>query len=426
MKSQFSLLRERRFWPFFLVQCGGAFNDNLMKSAVVVLIAYGLWDTGGMNAGALVALAAALFILPFILFCPLAGDLTDKYSKNAIIRAVKTAEIGIVLTAIPALLLQSTVLSFIVLLALGTHSAFFSPAKFAILPQHLKEDELIAGNGLVGSGTYLSILIGTIAGTLLAPLTGGILYVSVLLLIVAAGGLGASFLIPPAPPPAPGHAVRWNPFQSILHAFTHARSQGPGVFPAILGVSWFYFVASGFHAQFPNFAKQEAGVDTHVLSLFMILFSLGIAAGGMLNHRLLRGKISTKFVPFAMLAAGLAGLDLCMGAQFARPEGNTLTDLPDFLSTFAGWWILIDLFVLALAGGLYVIPLRAIVQHRAKPSQKARVVAANSMIDALLIFASSLMATLMLALGLSVLHYFALVSLGCLAAAFIFFRKGPL
>ncbi|MCD8497627.1 MAG: MFS transporter [Alphaproteobacteria bacterium] len=423
MNSQFALFKERRFWPFFLVQCGGAFNDNLMKSAVVVLIAYGLWDVGSMNAGALVAFAAALFILPFILFCPLAGDLTDKYSKNAIIRTVKIAEVGIVLFAIPALLFHSTALSFIVLLALGTHSAFFSPAKFAILPQHLKEEELIAGNGLVGSGTYLSILMGTIAGTLLAPLAGGIVYVAILLLMMAGGGLAASFLIPPAPPPAPDHAIKWNPLRSIRHAFIYARSQKPGVFPAILGVSWFYFVASGFHAQFPNFAKAEAGVDTNVLSLFMILFSLGIAAGGMLNHRLLKGEISTKFVPFAMLSAGLAGIDLCMAAH---PESETLITLPEFIATFSGWRILADLFILALAGGLYVIPLRALVQARAKEHEKARVVAANSMIDALLIFSSSLIATIMLAAGFSVLHYFTGIALACLAVAAFFFRKGHL
>lgn len=423
MNNQFTLLRERRFLPFFITLCGGAFNDNLMKSAVVVLIAYGLWDTGGLNAGALVSLAAALFIFPFILFCPLAGDLSDKYSKNVLIRAVKTAEIVIVLLAIPALFFHSTLLAFLVLLALGTHSAFFTPAKFSFLPQHLKENELIAGNGLVGSGTYLSILFGTILGAVLAPLSFGPTAVSALLLFTAAGGLYAGFLIPPAPPPSPGHAIRWNPLASLREAVTLARSQKPGVFPAILGVGWFYFVASGFHAQFPNFAKAEAGVDTHVLSLFMILFSLGIAAGGMLNHRILKGAITTKFVPFAMLGAGLAGLDLCLAAG---PAGDTLLTLPQFLSEFSGWRILFDLFILALSGGLYVIPLRAIIQSRARDKEKARVVAASSLLEALLIFAASLIASLMLATGLSVLHFFGMISLACLAASFLFFRKGPL
>jgi acyl-[acyl-carrier-protein]-phospholipid O-acyltransferase/long-chain-fatty-acid--[acyl-carrier-protein] ligase len=425
MSSQFLLLRERRFWPFFLVQCGGAFNDNLMKTAVVVLIAYGLWDTGGANAGALVALASALFILPFVLFCPWAGDLTDKYSKNSIIKCIKAAEIAIVLLAIPALFWHSTALAFVILLALGTHSAFFSPAKFAILPQHLREEELIAGNGLVGTGTYLSILAGTILGALLAPREGGLMLISVLLLLVSFGGLAAGFLIPPAPPPSPDLPLRFNPFRSFTGAISTARRQTAGVLPALLGVSWFYFVASGFHAQFPNFAKQAVAADTDVLTLFMVVFSVGIGIGGMANNALLRAKIDSKFAPWGMLGAGLFGLDLCLAAS-GFGEASQLATLSGFMSAFSGWRILLDLFGLAFSGGLYVIPLRALVQHRARQQEKARVVAANSMLDALFILLSSVLAMGMLAMGLSVLQYFTTLSLACLVAAALLFRKGSL
>lgn len=208
-----------------------------------------------------------------------------------------------------------------------------------------------------------------------------------------------------------------------MNAFAYARAQKPGVFPAILGIAWFYFVASGFHAQFPNFAKQAVGVDTNTLSLFMILFSLGIAAGGMLNHHLLKGTITTKFVPMAMLGAGLAGLDLCLAAG---PAGESLLTLPQFLSTLSGWRILLDLLILALAGGLYVIPLRALVQNRAEAGTKARVLASSSLLEALLIFAASLIASVMLAAGFTVLHYFGAMALACLVAAFLFWKKGQL
>lgn len=246
MQNQFSLFRERRFWPLFVVQFGGAFNDNLMKTAIVVLIAYGLWDVSPLTPGALVALAAGLFILPFVLFCPLAGDLTDKYSKNSIIRAVKIAEIAIVLLAIPAFYFQSVVMAFVVLLALGTHSAFFSPAKFAILPQHLDENELIAGNGLVSTGTYVAILGGTLIGALLALAPMGLSIICGLLILFALLGFGASFLIPPAPPLHPDLPIVYNPLRGIAKMLKHARSQQAGVLTAILGVSWFYFVAGGF------------------------------------------------------------------------------------------------------------------------------------------------------------------------------------
>lgn len=421
MKNQFSLLADRRFWPFFIVQAGGAFNDNLMKTAVVVLIAYGLWDVDGMNPATLVSLAAALFILPFIVFCPLAGELADKYSKNAIIRAVKIAEIGIVMLAIPALFYQSLPLAMLALVGLGTHSAFFSPTKFAILPQHLMEDELIAANGLVGSGTYVAILAGTIAGAALAPMAGGIAIISVILLVCAGGGLAASFLIPPAPPPLPDLKLSFNPARNIAGALRCAFSQKPGVAAAMIGVAWFYFVASAFHSQFPNFTGQVLKVDTAVLTLFMIVFSLGIGVGGMLNNRLLKGRVEAWFVPFAILGVGVFSLDLCLASMGFEHSGEMMMGLEAFMTSPAGLRILFDLLGLSLCGGLYVIPLRAIVQHRARAEEKARVVAAGSMIDSVMMLLSSVLAMVMFGFGFTLLHLFALIGLACLVVS-VYFR----
>lgn len=426
MKNQFTLLADRRFWPFFIVQAGGAFNDNLMKTAVVVLIAYGLWDVGGMNAAAIVSLAAAIFIVPFIVFCPLAGELADKYSKNTIIRAVKIAEIGIVLLAIPALFLQSLPLAMLALVGLGTHSAFFSPAKFAILPQHLEEGELIAANGLVGSGTYLAILGGTIAGASLAPLPGGIAIISVILLVCAGCGLAASFLIPPAPPPLPGLKLSFNPARNIAGALRCAFTQKPGVAAAMLGVAWFYFVASAFHSQFPNFTGQVLKVDTTVLTLFMIVFSVGIGLGGMLNNRLLQGRVEARFVPFAIVGVGIFSLDLCLATAWFENPGEGMMSLEAFLASASGLRILFDLLGLSLCGGLYVIPLRAIVQHRARDEEKARVVAAGSMIDSVMMLLSSVLAMGMFGLDLTLLHLFFIIGLACLGTALYFFRQRSL
>lgn len=427
MTSQFLLFRDRRFWPFFIVQAGGAFNDNLMKTAVVVLIAYGLWDVGGANPAAIVSLAAALFILPFILFCPLAGEMSDKFSKNAMIRAVKSAEILIVLSAIPVLYLQSLPLALCVVMALGTHSAFFSPAKFAILPQHLLESELIAANGLVSTGTYLAILAGTILGALLAPMTGGIAVISVLLLIVAGAGLAASFLIPAAPAPQPDLRLNLNPLRTIAGTLRCAFTQKPGVLQGIAGVSWFYFVASAFHSQFPNFTKQALGVDTAVLTIFMVIFSFGIGLGGMVNNKILKGRIDTKFVPWAMVGIALFTADLCwVSWHFPKAPDGSLMSLSVFVSDIGGVRILFDLFALSFCGGVYVIPLRALVQSRARGEEKARVMAAGSMGDSIMILLSSVLAIVFLSLGFGITELFFTIGLACALAALYFFRKRSL
>lgn len=424
MQNQFSLFRERRFWPLFVVQFAGAFNDNLMKTAIVVLIAYGFWDVSPLTPGALVALAAGLFILPFVLFCPLAGDLTDKYSKNSIIRAVKIVEVAIVLLAIPAFYLESVALAFVVLLGLGTHSAFFSPAKFAILPQHLQEDELIAANGLISTGTFVAILIGTLMGALLALAPMGLGIICGILIMFALLGLTTSFLIPSAPPLNPDLPITYNPLRGIVKMLKHARSQKTGVLTAILGVSWFYFVAGGFHAQFPNFAKETLGVDTIVLTIFMVVFSLGIGIGGMMNNRLLQSQIDSKFVPWAMLGIAVFSLDLCFAAGNFNPNATELMGLSAFTSEFVGWRILADLFLLAFFGGLYVVPLRAIVQSRAGKKEKARVVASNAMIDALFLLGSSIVATGLLSVGLNILDMYYILAIACFGAAAFFYKRG--
>ena len=287
MDSQISLLKTRRFLPLFLVQFLGAFNDNLLKTVLVVMIAYGLWDINGWDPAVLVAVAAGLFILPFILFCPLAGNLSDKYDKAVMIRWIKKVEVVIALLAVLALYSGDLYFAFAVLLMLGAQSAFFSPCKFAILPQHLKREELVSGNAWVSTGTYMAILAGTIIGALIAPLENGKMIASAIILFIAVIGYWAAIFIPKAEPPEPELHIRYNVFVKIYEVFRHALNQPSGVFIGIVGVSFFYFVAATFHAQFPNFTKQTLGADNIVLTVFMVAFSVGVAIGGLLNHKIL-------------------------------------------------------------------------------------------------------------------------------------------
>lgn len=424
MNNQFDLFGTRRFWPLFWVQFLGAFNDNLMKTAIVVLVAYGLWDIGGMNPAVLVSLAAAVFIVPFVLFCPLAGEVTDKIDKALIVRWVKKAEIVIVLLAIAALFFQSIIFAFVILFALGAQSAIFSPAKYALLPQHLHNDELIAGNGLIATGTYLAILLGTILGALLAPMQAGVEIVCVILLLAALAGYGASVFVPEALPEEEKPKIERNVLRSIRCLISDLKAQPHRVFWAVIGVSWFYLIAGLFHAQFPNYASQTLGVDNVVLTFFMIVFSVGIAAGGLLNNRLLKAKVDLKLVPFALAGIAFFAGDLYLVSLPYAGHGSGLmtTGFAEFIASPDGVRITLDLFLLSLCGGLYVVPLRSYVQHFSRPAQKARVVAGNSVMDALFILFAALAASVLLWLGLEVIDLFLMAGVACAVLAVLGFR----
>lgn len=426
MASQFLLLKDRRFLPLFVTQFLGAFNDNLMKAFFVVLIAYGLWDTGGWPPEIIVSASAGLFILPFVLFCPLAGEITDKYDKAAVIRITKITEIGVVLCGIVAIWTQSLWLALFVLFALGMQSAFFSPGKFSLLPQQLKREELVGANGLISTGTFLAILLGTILGTLMALRDGGTLTVSLVLLLCSAIGYLSSRYILSAPARVPDKTLVYNPFRAIVGVLRYSYWRPQGVFAAMLGVSWFYFVASTIHAQFPNFTKQALGVDADVLSFFMIIFSVGVAVGGLLNNGVLRSKITPVLVPWSAIAIAIFSFDLYLASagfiEAYAPPGGGLIGLVEFFALPIAWRLIADLFLLAVFGGLYVVPLRTIVQSRTPEDHMARVVAANSMLDSLLILSSSILVTFLLSIGLGIRDIFVLLSLLTVGVGLFFVR----
>ncbi len=423
MASQFALLKTRRFLPLFTVQFLGAFNDNLLKTILVVLIAYGLWDINGWDPGVLVAVATGLFILPFILFCPLAGTLSDKYDKAAMIRWIKLAEVLIALAAVIALHTNNLYFAFGVLLALGTQSAFFSPCKFAILPQHLQSEELIGANALVSTGTYLAILFGTIIGAILAPMETGKMIASVVILVMAVIGYWAALRVPDAPAPAPETHIHFNIFKKACDVFLHALRQKAGVLISILGVSYFYFVATTFHAQFPNFTKQVLGADNIVLTVFMVAFSFGVVLGGLLNHVFLKGKVHGALVPIACLFMAGFGIDIYFAAHaYPTPVDDSLHDLRSFISNVHGVRLLADTFLQAVACGFYVIPMRAIVQDRAEEGVRSRVISSSNMMDALFILTSAVVATALLAMGLNIAQLYLIVSIITFAVGvFLFF-----
>jgi acyl-[acyl-carrier-protein]-phospholipid O-acyltransferase/long-chain-fatty-acid--[acyl-carrier-protein] ligase len=429
MDNQFHLLKHRRFLPLFVTQFLGAFNDNLYKTALSVLVAYAVWDIGGWRPEIVVSLAAALFILPFMLFAPLAGQIADKYARNRVMQIIKATEVVIVCVAMLGVWFHSVPLLLVVLFAFGAHSAFFSPCKFSVLPQHLKDGELIAGNALVNTGTYLAILFGSILGGLLALAGTGIIIVCVLLFLVAIAGLVFSFYIPAAPPPSPDLVISFNLPLEARRIFSFARNQHNGVFTAMIGTSWFFFVGAMVLAQLPNYTKQVLGVDNVVLAFFMAVFSCGIALGGLVNDALLKSKVEATYVPFAALVLTLFACDLYFASGIYHSVspllGDYLVTLPSFLSHTSGWRIVIDLFMISVAGGLYVVPLKAIVQERALPEMRARIIAAGCFLDAVFILGASIIAIFMLGVGFAIEHLFLLLAAGSAGMAFYLSRLVP-
>ena len=422
MASQFALLKSRRFLPLFIVQFLGAFNDNLLKTVLVVLIAYGLWDIGDWDPAVLVAVAAGLFILPFVLFTPLAGNLSDKYDKAIIIRCIKIVEIGIAIAAIAALFSGNLVFAFVILLCLGAQSSFFSPIKFSILPQHLKEQELIGGNALVSTGTYLAILAGTIIGAWLALLDHGKMYTSGVIMFVAVIGYIAARYVPEAAPPEPTLKISYNIIAKAYGVVRKAFDQPAGVLIGILGTAWFYFVAATFHAQFPNFTNQTLGADNKVLIVFMTVFSVGVAIGGLLNHKILKGRAHGGFVPLACLFMAAFGIDIYFAAKAYPAPSEGLHDLMTFVSNIQGIRLLLDTFLQAVACGFFVIPLRAIVQNRTQEKVRARVISSSNMMEALFILLSSVFATLVLSSGISIEGLYLCVSVATFIVGLYLFK----
>lgn len=421
--SQFTLLGKRRFLPFFITQSLGAFNDNLFKQSLILAILYKLSLEGDRSVW--VNLCALLFILPFFLFSALAGQFGEKFAKDRLIRAIKLAEIVIMAIGATGFVTHHLELMLVALFAMGTHSALFGPVKYSILPQALREEELVGGNGLVEMGTFLAILAGTIgAGVLMSS--------SQYATLAAAGVVGTAVLgylasrwIPRAAAAAPQMKLDWNIFKQSWLTLRLGLGQTPAVSRSIVGNSWFWFVGAIYLTQIPAYAKDWLHGDETVVTLVLTLFSVGIAVGSLLCERLSGRKVEIGLVPFGSFGLTLFGL-LWWWHSGDVPVGAAPHDWLTLLGMSQAWWIMLSIVGLGIFGGFYIVPLYALIQARTPEGERARVIAANNILNALFMVVSAIITIVLLSLAkLSIPQLFLVVSLLNIAVNAYIFRIVP-
>jgi acyl-[acyl-carrier-protein]-phospholipid O-acyltransferase/long-chain-fatty-acid--[acyl-carrier-protein] ligase len=402
----FPLLSSRRFAPLFVTQFLGAFNDNLLKSALAIFVTYRLAAAGGTNAATLVMLAGGIFIAPFFLFSGASGTLADRVDKSAIARWVKIAEVAIMAVGAAGFAAGSVPLLLLALFGLGTHSTVFGPIKYALLPEHLHDDELVAGNALIEAGTFLAILFGTILGGSLMVIDNGAVVVGVLGVTVAIAGWLSARLIPPAPPAAGVAVERPRLLHDSIAVVRYVGSRDD-LFLPVLALSWFWLVGGTLVSGLPVFAKDVLFADEQVVTLMLALFAVGIAAGSLLAERLLRGDVSARYVPISGLLMATFAFDLFLSTT-GRSPSESISTLRVFIAQPANWRVLADLAALAVAGGLFTVPLYALLQHASEPAHRARVIAANNIVNSLFMTAAAVLSAWVLGQGLTMAELFGL------------------
>ena len=416
--NQFALLRQRRFAPFFWTQFLGAGNDNLFKFAFTVMVTYQLqvsWlpaDKAGLVIG-------AVFILPFLLFSATSGQLTDKYDKTAVIRFVKNLEIGVMALAALGFVTHNVPVLLTCVFLMGLHSTLFGPVKFAYLPQHLSERELTGGNGMVEMGTFVAILLGNVAGGLLIalPEVGG-RYVAVGCVGVALLGRLTAQAVPPTPATDPGLRINWNPISETLRNLRLAHGNIV-VFRSLLGISWMWFLGAVFLSNFPVFAKDVLHGDEHVASALLVVFSIGIGIGSLLCEILSKRHVEIGLVPAGAIGMSVFSIDVYFASR-GLPPSAALT-VGQFMAVPAHWRVMADLGGVALFAGLYSVPMYALIQLRSEPSHRARIIAANNILNALFMIVSSVLAGALLGAGFSVPQVFLFTGIAnALVAGYIF------
>lgn len=403
MSSQLSLLGQRRFAPFFWTQLLGAFNDNLFKQTLVLLVVYHGAQYSKLPAALLTNLAAGLFILPFVLFSALAGQLADKWDKARLIQGVKGAEVTIMGLASWGFFSHDIVVLLASLFLMGCHSAFFGPAKYAVLPQVLAERELVGGNGLLEMGTFLAILLGTLAAGLLVSWSTDPLVVSGTLTAVAAMGWVASLAIPSLAAPEPGLKLDLNPVRQTWGMFQFAQ-QTRSVWLSLLGISWFWFFGALLLAQLPALGKDVLRGSEHVVTLMLAVFSLSVALGSMMCEKLSGRGVDIGLVPFGSLGLSLFCADLYFALHAYTQASAPFSPLSvaAFVHAPGALRVLGDLFCIGVFAGLYIVPLYALVQLRTQKSHQSRVMAVNNVLNAVFMVGSAALAALLLAAGVSV------------------------
>jgi MFS family permease len=402
--SQFALFAQRRFGPFFWTQFLGAFNDNLFKTALVTILTYEALSWTTFDSGLLNNLIPGLFILPFVLFSATAGQLADKLEKSRLAQYVKLLEIGIMMIAAVGWMTHNLWLLVGAVAGMGLHSTLFGPVKYAYLPQHLRSEELIGGNGVVEMGTFVGILLGEILGSILVMLNPwGVRIVAGGTIAVAVLGWIASRAIPVSPAPVPELKIAWNPLAETVRNIAFTRHNRP-VFIAVLANSWFWFYGAIVLAQFPVYAKDYLHGDHSVFVLLLTLFSLGIGVGSLLCERLSGRKIEIGLVPLGAIGLSAFGFDLYLASlQYAGPAS---VDMGGFLAQQGSLRILFDCVMIGMFGGFYIVPLFALVQSRCDRRHISRTIAGMNIVNALFMVAAALAAMAMLRAGFTIPQIF--------------------
>lgn len=439
--NQFALLGTRRFLPLFLTQFLGAFNDQVYQKAFVALVTYRLAEQAGIPVAMLGVIASGLFILPFAVVTPTAGQIGDRVDKAVMMRWIKAWEIVVMALAVVGFYMQSIVFLYFVLFLMGAQSAMFAPIKYAVIPQYLHRDELMGGNGLVQASTFLAIIFGTILGNELIlreqgevidlylvsfgmPLDG-IALISSVVVGIAVCGLVASLFAPPAPPADAQGPVDWV-FPRAIWNLLKMVAKNPPALKTILAISWFWFLGATFLSLLPAYAKVELGVDEGVLTVLLAGFSIGVAVGAVASEGLSRGAVSVRVPPIGALGLAIMAIELWFATP-SEPFGaeNALVDRAAFFANPGGWRILVDFVLLAAFAGLYVTPLNAMLQALAPDRTRASYIAAANVIDSCFIVVSAAIVGILVAVGVPTATVLVLLTLTGLPMAFLVARYAP-
>lgn len=399
MQKDEQLMRSRRFLPMFLTQFLGALNDNVYKQALLLVITYGWIQQSFASVSTLNNLAALLFILPYFIFSATAGQIADKYERSNLIRLLKTLEIVIMIIALIGFLIGNIWLLLLSLFLMGTQSTFFGPIKYAILPEVLKPHELMSGNAIFQSGTSIAILLGMIlGGTVIALSQGNLLWISLTVLAIAAFGYLSSRFILVQKIPAPDLNVDWNFFRTSIQTIKYAKSL-PLIFTVLLGNSWYWFYGATYLTQIPQLTQQNLHASENVVSLLLTLFSVGIGVGSLLCRKIGGAAVNIKMVPFGMIGLTVFAFYLAAALSWVPTASTTVLGLTDVFQNGASYYhVMLAVTLLGISGGFYIVPLYAMMQAYSPRSHRARVVAANNILNAVFMVSSAIFSIIILSL----------------------------
>ena len=421
--NQLSLLGKRRFLPFFSTQFLGAFNDNIYKNTLLLMAAFAAADQLPFDSDLFINLGAGLFILPFFIFSGIAGQFADKYEKSLIIRRVKLLEIGIMAVAAGFIITQNFLVLLILLFLMGTQSAFFGPVKYAIIPQHLHDDELVGGNALVEMGTFVAILLGTLGAGLLVELPQAHEWIAVSVVVLAILGWLCARQVPEARASAPELDISYNPFSQTRKIMKDAHADKT-VYMSLVAISWFWALGAAYLTQLPNLASQILSGSPQVVSIMLAMFTIGVAAGSLFCGRISHGKIEPGIVPLGAFGLSLFALDLFFAISPNTQE--ELLSVAEFVMIPANVRVLFDLAMIGFFGGLFIVPLYAMVQKRTEESRRARMIAALNVMNSFYMVGSAVFGMVFLGVAdQSIETFFLTLAVLHVVVSLLIFKASP-